>query len=74
MSLKENVSASFKLATAYNRLRYPATHDEAMAAVTTMVRQLKIICDQYGYDPAEWLNDGTAQHENSVPQTGNEHE
>jgi len=61
MSLKENVSLAFHLGTAYNRLMHPGTHDEAKAAITSMVRQIQIICDEYGYDPAEWLNDETAQ-------------
>ena len=61
MSLKENVSLAFRLGTAYNRLMYPGTHDEAKAAVASMVRQIQIICDEYGYDAAEWLNDETAQ-------------
>jgi hypothetical protein len=61
VSLRENVSASFRLATQFNQMMYPATHDEAQAAIGRMVRQIQIICDQYGYDPTEWLNDETAQ-------------
>lgn len=61
MSLKENVSMAFRLGTLFNRLMYPATHDEAQQSIARMVRQIQIICDQYGYDPTEWLNDETAQ-------------
>jgi hypothetical protein len=70
VSLKENVSDAFRVGAAYYRLMYPATHDEAQAAITTMVRQIQIISDQYGYDPCEWLNDETAQP--SEPETPGE--
>jgi hypothetical protein len=61
MSLRENISLAFREAVDYHRLMFPATHDEAQQAIARMVRQIQIICDEYGYDPTEWLNDETAQ-------------
>jgi hypothetical protein len=63
VSLRENVVSAFREATQFNKLMYPATHDEAQESIARMVRQIQIICDQYGYDPCEWLNDETAQPE-----------
>lgn len=61
MSLAKDVSAAFVLATEHNRMLWPATHIEAQAAIAKMVQQIGIICDQYGYDPVEWLSDHAAQ-------------
>jgi hypothetical protein len=74
MSLRENISAAFREGAAYNKMMYPATHDEAQAAISRMVMQIQIICDQYGYDPTEWLNDETAQPSDSGDETKHKNE
>ena len=37
-------------------------HDKAQELIATHVRQIQILAEQFGYDPAEWLNDETAQN------------
>jgi len=70
MSLHDNISSAFREAAQFNKLMYPATHDEAQASIARMVRQIQIICDQYGYDPTEWLNDETARSDNGECSNG----
>jgi hypothetical protein len=36
-------------------------HDEAQARIAAAVREIQILSDEYGYDPAQWLQDEVAQ-------------
>jgi hypothetical protein len=35
-------------------------HDDAMALVAHHVHEIQVLCDAFGYDPTEWLNDEAA--------------
>lgn len=45
-------------------------HKEAQAQIELCVREIQTLCDAFGYDPTEWLNDETAQGEAAAPQEG----
>jgi hypothetical protein len=48
----------------------PRGHDEAHERINECFREIEIICDTFGYDPAQWLviDDGDM----ASPQSGNE--
>ncbi len=35
-------------------------HDDAMALIAHHVHEIQVLCDAFGYDPTEWLNDEAA--------------
>jgi hypothetical protein len=56
LSLKENVHAAFSECNAWRKLdEMPKGHDEAKARIARHVLCIEMICDEFGYDPNEWL-------------------
>lgn len=45
------------------RLQRPHDADCARDRIEAAVREIQIICGEFGFDPCEWLNDETAQGE-----------
>lgn len=46
-----------------DRMQRPHDADCARSRIEAAVREVQIICDEFGFDPYEWLNDETAQGE-----------
>ena len=44
-----------------DRFIRPHDADDAKERIKAAVREIQIICDEFGFDPCEWLNDDTAQ-------------
>jgi hypothetical protein len=36
-------------------------HDDAISAITAHVHEIQVLCDVFGYDPSEWLQDEIAK-------------
>jgi hypothetical protein len=56
MSLHKNVAAAFAECNAWRKLdAMPKGHDAAIARIERHVRSIEMICDEFGYDPTQWL-------------------
>lgn len=44
-------------------LEQPIGHEQAQALIAEHVRQIEILCDQFGYDPNEWLVEPSKEKE-----------
>jgi hypothetical protein len=42
-------------------------HDDAMSAIAHHVHEIQVLCDAFGYDPCEWLQDHVANELEEKP-------
>lgn len=42
-------------------------HDDAMSRIAHHVHEIQVLCDAFGYDPSEWLQDEVANECELIP-------